>query len=431
MSPYALFLAAVLAVPFILFSLGYIDWIFFAAGLGIVIYAGLLLVNIEIGFLILIFLRSSLDYFRFTTEGTLNAAALVTVGLIVLSLFYVLYRKINILKFEESGPWLIFLAASALSFGISKNLAGSLADWLRLSSIFAAYLMTRTLVVSEKKAKVFFLTILLSSLIPMTVALYQWGTDQGVFSKDFEYGRLAGTFSHPNAFSSYLLIILVFNLVLILEKQSFIAGKLLFLHTAFCLFLFVMTFSRGAWIVFVISMLFIGFLRYRKVFILMPILAILALVFFPAIGERLEGMIFFGAAGDASSITWRQMAWSNAMELFLKNPLLGNGLGMISYELGYRAHNDYVRLLAETGVVGIVSYFFLVYGTIRRSWKDYKKSATALAKALNLALLAILLGFVVRQYADNTLRHTVVMIYLWILIAITRNISGWQKVEKP
>ena len=132
-NPALFFIGSILLSPFFLFAFGYLDLFYFCIALALAIYVCLLIVNFEAGFLVLIFVRSSLDYLKQSTgEEGFNLAAIFAVGLIVLSFFHILYRKVDIFRYKETAPFLIFLAACGISTVFSDLAAESFADWLRL-----------------------------------------------------------------------------------------------------------------------------------------------------------------------------------------------------------------------------------------------------------------------------------------------------------
>ena len=102
-------LGPILMIPFFLFGMGIVEFVPFLGVLIFAVYLILIILNFELGFLTLIFIRSSLDIIKGGGSAGLNIAALVSVALIVLGCFYVLYRKVNILRFEDTLPFLLFL----------------------------------------------------------------------------------------------------------------------------------------------------------------------------------------------------------------------------------------------------------------------------------------------------------------------------------
>ena len=61
---------------------------------------------------------------------------------------------------------------------------------------------------------------------------------------------------------------------------------------------------------------------------------------------------------DAFSLTARESIWASHFEAFRESPIFGRGLGAGALGVNYYQlpHNDYLRLLVEGGVVGLVVY---------------------------------------------------------------------------
>jgi len=421
-NPGLLLLGPILFLPFIFLSLDMISVPIFIGAMVMILYLTLLVVNFEIGFMTLIFIRSSLDYLKNISAGGLNVAAVVSLVLIVLSVFYILYKRADIFKFEDTAPFLVFLAVQGVSVFYSPSFINSFSDWLRLLSVFSVYLLTRMIFVSESKIRAGLTSVLLSSLIPIFFAIIQFITKQGLVN-DGGVARIVGTFIHPNAFGSYLLIILLFCMAQILEGNHFINRTFLKGLVLITGFVFLLTFSRGAWVVFIVAMLFMGIMRYRRILGLLPIGLVLAVIAVPGVKDRVMDAIDPDAQRGRSAWEWRLDTWTEIGEMVEKKPLLGHGLSTVEIEYGILTHNDYLRLLAETGVVGLMTYLFLAGFIFRKTWKDYHLSTSPIAKGFLLGLMAVMLGFMVRQLADNTLRNTVVMIYFWAFVALVRNLA--------
>lgn len=423
-NPGLIFLGLLFFAPFVVFGTGLTETSHLLASLILLIYLVLLMLNFEIGFLSLIFIRSSLDYMKnFNAQGSVNLAALVSLALIVLGVFYILYRRSNILQFEDSKPFLIFLAVCGLSLTYSPNLEESLSDWLRLVSIFAAYVLTRLIFISEAKIKMALNAILLSALIPVVLAFCQLVTGSGMVY-DGGQARIVGTFLHPNAFASYLLIVLIFCTAQMLEKKAFVNKRFLGIFMALTFFIFLMTLSRGAWIVFILAMGLLGILRYRRLLGILPPLLLVAVLTVPAVRDRILNIFEPNQyVGGRSAWDWRMDTWEEISPLIAEKPLLGHGLSMVEVEFGILTHNDYLRLLTEVGLLGFLSYLYLIGSAWRGMRNDYRRSNSPPVQSLQVGILAMIAAFSVRGFADNTLRNTVVMIYFWILIALVRNLT--------
>jgi hypothetical protein len=305
----ALILGGIFCIPFILYGMGLIKAPIFIGSLFLVFFFLFLLVRFEAGFLMIIIMRSSFDYFKnfsgpggAVSDSGFNLAALVSVVLIIMGVFYVLFRKVDIFQYEETWPFLLFLGVAAVSVFYSSDLKTSLSDWLRLVSVFSVYLLVRILFVNSGQIKVVFTAFLLSSLIPIGVACVQFVTGKGLVL-DGEQARIVGTFLHPNAFASYLLILLVFGVSQWFEKKKMVAPIFLKLLVLLIAVIFIFTFSRGAWLAFVISVLFLGSFRYRKLLVILPLVLILVIFAVPSTRARIDNLFNPGYTHGRSAWT--------------------------------------------------------------------------------------------------------------------------------
>lgn len=415
-------LGGLLIIPFILFGLGTIQAAILLGAVIFILYFCILILNFEAGFLALIFIRSSLDSIKnFTASGGVIIGA-VSIALIVLGVFYVLYSKVNILKFEDSGPFLIFLMFCGVSIVYSPVPNESLSDWLRLLSVFSVYILTRIIFVTPEKILRLFTAILISSLLPVLAAYFQLVTGHGTILDGGQH-RIVGTFLHPNPFATYLMILLVFLSAQILEGTRFISQGVKIALAGALFVIFVFTFSRGAWIAFAFSMAVLGFLRYRKILGFMPVILIVSFLMIPAVKDRIVNIFQPGYTHGRSGWDWRLDTWTEVRAMVAKKPLLGHGLSAVEAEFGVLTHNDYLRLAAEIGMLGLLSYLILSYAVLHKTLKDYQNTGSDLSKSFQAALFAVAAGLLVREFADNTLRDTICMMYFWIFIAISRNMA--------
>ena len=83
-------------------------------------------------------------------------------------------------------------------------------------------------------------------------------------------------------------------------------------------------------------------------------------------GNRVESLLFLftGEAKTDASVTGRLALQQRAIEVFLEHPLFGVGIGDFrSYTVnlggvsGYYAHNNFLELLADVGIIGTILYY--------------------------------------------------------------------------
>lgn len=80
------------------------------------------------------------------------------------------------------------------------------------------------------------------------------------------------------------------------------------------------------------------------------------------------------------------VSWPRAVKSLVKNPLLGTGFSSI----GLASDNDYLRMLAETGVLGTIAFIMVIYRILILWFKSKDK----IVIASGCALLALLLNAV-------------------------------------
>ena len=113
--------------------------------------------------------------------------------------------------------------------------------------------------------------------------------------------------------------------------------------------------------------------------------------------------------GDISSS--RFAIWSNTLELIARHPWLGVGFGnydnaYLSYNLLYwdlslgHAHNYYLNVFGETGMIGLLAYGVLVLTMTARLWRIRRHPDTAV-RWLGIGLLGSWVYLTVHSLTDN------------------------------
>jgi O-antigen ligase len=218
----------------------------------------------------------------------------------------------------------------------------------------------------------------------------------------------------------------------------------------------IVSWSRGAWIGFVAAALVIGFFAARRRWI--GIVLVGALVggstFFLVAGlapaslvarfsDFTQEVVSYDVRGvqisDANYAVIERLAhWQAAIGMATDHPWLGVGFG--AYEAAYphyalmnwpialgHAHNYYLNLLAETGIVGLIGYIaaWLIIGllTLRVLGRE-----TGFRRGVALGILGVWAHLLVHSvfdklYVNNMPLHIGVMLGLIGSLLIYRNVS--------
>ena len=117
---------------------------------------------------------------------------------------------------------------------------------------------------------------------------------------------------------------------------------------------------------------------------------------------------------DISFTTRFQAEWPNAWKAYLRNPFLGSGFSTITLA----TDNDFLRMLGETGGLGLFSFIFIfiVFGLILR--KSLASVDSALAKGYLLGISGGVIGLFFNASLIDVFEASKVAESLWILLGI-------------
>jgi len=110
---------------------------------------------------------------------------------------------------------------------------------------------------------------------------------------------------------------------------------------------------------------------------------------------------------------------------------IGIGLGAVDFELGTLAHNEYVRLIVETGFLGLLSMFFLYRGLYRITINGYRSAPDGYERDMMLAFLCVFWSRLVLAVSDNVIIFPVLEWYFWSFAAMIVVMSGAYRHAAP
>ncbi len=247
------------------------------------------------------------------------------------------------------------------------------------------------------------------------------------------FQRIYGTFAHPNLFAFYTFFILglLISLLLTSQKTSSLIfnKKIIIIAIGLSVFLLFATYTRSALACLAFFILIFGILKYRRMPLIGVLLFLAAYFLSDVFRERLWELISLDPYG---SIVWRFKLWKDILPLSLWQPWFGYGLGTFEkltefyrgFSLGsLEAHNDYLKIFIENGIIGLTAYFWIIIGLLFSLWKIFKKTIEK-EKIIGLGLLVITISLIMAASFDNVLRATALQWNFWILMA------GWLKINK-
>jgi O-antigen ligase len=273
--------------------------------------------------------------------------------------------------------------------------------------------------------------IVLSTIIPLSFGFYQLLTNSGN-QRTLGFNRINGTFIHPNPYAFYLVVMLLVCVPLLLESKKKwerpLYGTLMLLMSISLVF----TYARAAWLSLILGIVILAVVRYRKLFLVTPLVVVILPILVPSIIDRFQEAL--GFSQGKGSMFFRVELWSYLLPYFYDNPILGAGLGgftnYVEKGLGfvYMAHNDYLRVLIDTGIVGLIGYLAIWLGLARESIRAYLNLQDEIFKVMGLIVLAIVGAYLAMSATDNMFRFSLIQSYIWCLGGI---VAAAARLEFP
>lgn len=290
--------------------------------------------------------------------------------------------------------------------------------------------------------------ILTAGLFMATISVFQqfsgtfgnpyWGFAQ--VSLNSVYGnRLSGPIGDPNYFAQIMVVLLPIALDRIWnEKNVFL--KILAVWISFAAFLTVIyTYSRGGFLAMVVAFALMGLSRQSRFpFIIVGLMVFIITFQFipPNYQDRISSILNIFPSGQTVGYTDQSFQGRTsenlvAWNMFRDNPVLGVGVGnyntyyqIYARKLGLEwrttdrsAHNLYLEVAAERGILGLIVFGGIIAFTLMRVFKAGKKFM--LSGQSDFAGLAGALGISFMTYLTASIfLHDAYPRFFWVLVGI-------------
>lgn len=391
-----------------------------AASIAAAAFVLLLVEETELAVLVLLASRASLDLVGDTRVGPLNVAAVLGLLVIAAGILHMMSRREVPSPRDPLFPYLLFLIVCAVSLVESPDKMGGVKDLFRFTSLFFIYQLVGYVGRTERGMRRVLVAIAISGIGPILVGAYQLFSGSGFVIKQGAFVRLEGTFVHPNPFSLYLVLVLpalIAAWIVVKEWRRWLG--IIIVGLGICL---VFTFTRTGWIGLVAAVLIMAWLRYRKIFFVIPIVLAAVLFLIPGVSARFSDLDSTDAPSGATtnSLDWRFAYWSEALASLGESPVWGQGLGYIkdTTEEGKEAHNDFVRVLVETGVAGLVFFVWAMARLAIEVVRVVRKRATPLRSAVRVAFAGTMVAYLLMSLTSNLISQPAVQWYFWSIMAL-------------
>lgn len=188
------------------------------------------------------------------------------------------------------------------------------------------------------------------------------------------------------------------------------------------------TFSRGAYLAILFTVLVLGLLKDRKLLLVLTVFLLTWQTVVPtAVRERVTMTENSNGQLEASAQE-RVDLWSNAWNSIQRSPIVGNGFA--TFQLGEHVdnlkdtHNWYVKVMVETGIIGLSMALFLLQQMLALSYRLFRRATDPLYQGLGLGLLLAVCSCMVANLFGDRWTYLEITALLWVLVAAAARASN-------
>ena len=235
--------------------------------------------------------------------------------------------------------------------------------------------------------------------------------------------RVFSTLENPNVLGHYLIFAIMFCILLLWTSKTY--QKIIYsVILAAMLSCVIFTYSRGA--IWSIVPAFFVFLLFKNWKLLVPgfvSLAIGSYLLSPNIVNRLSSSF---STGD-SSLIYRFGIWKASINIAYYNWLFGIGPGREIYCKEYglysdkpaaHPHNFILQIFVETGVLGLLSFLFIIAVFFKKLWTSFKKADDKFYSTLVICIFSIIAGYFFQGLLEGIFADMRVLAVFWLTISL-------------
>jgi len=298
------------------------------------------------------------------------------------------------------------------------------------------------------------------SLAVLGLILAVWGVYElsslstgGDFQMPFSTYEIRTSFAHRNLFAQALFLTLPFQFLKSFYRKRKVVSLMFLVSVTASLFLLVVLSSRAIWLATMVSLLilvliFIFNVRRRRFdsldlgrpefikIIAVIVVGILSSALFFQLQDSSKEVkthseeIFNPQKG---TIKQRYELWNRSSKLFKESPVFGKGLsnwkievlkfdheGLVSEDnltFYQRPHNDYLWILTETGLIGLVLYLLIITFVVIRLIRNIFRVENSKVRLFFTAVLMAISGFLVFSFFSFTRERIFHNLVVALLIA--------------
>jgi len=378
---------------------------------------------------------------------------LVLLALTLWKLKIVTSNKLDWQTTSLDKPVILYLILGFLSLIWSVNIYNSIMTLpIFLVGPVLYFIVSNSMYEQKKIERLLLIVIILGTIMGAYGILQYMGIDFTFWGGNIGRGQVFGLFGNVNYFAEYLILPLALVIGFILSKEKIFHPIFLLIALLIMSVALFLTFTRGSYLAIAISIPVILFFYYRSAvtesnkkyykkivlyFLLLLIIA-LSVIYIPhplnkesTPLAKLRNRVTIESLTSGYSILRRVATWKFTWMMIKDYPLLGSGVGTYGYQsleyqaeffaqgqnrdiyphgFAVQAHNEYLQLWSELGIIGLLLFLWLIFNYYRniliqfRKMKEKEKTITiGLVGGVTAVLIDALFGFPLQLAASISL----------------------------
>src|SRR5699024_8714209 len=278
------------------------------------------------------------------------------------------------------------------------------------------------------------LELLLKAIIFTTTILCLYGLYQFIFGVSINEGwtdtafganvvRIYSTFGNPNVFGEYLVLTIPIIFGFFIHEEKHISKFFHFLILVLAIANLFMTFSRGSILGLIIALFIIIVLKMPEYLPIGLILMVLVLFFLPQ--SLLERILSIFSRKDTST-SYRRAIYGGSINMLRNYHIQGVGLGQFKqiYKLyafkdaiSFHAHNTYLMIYIELGILGIASFLLMILTCSRNIFSVLKYKSDKI-NIFSINIFAGIIGCSIQGMVDHIWHNYTILLMYFILLGL-------------
>jgi len=386
---------------------------------------------------------------------------LVLLALMFWGLKMISREEIKFTSMPLNLPVLSFITICVLSLIWSNSFFVSLKELpLFLAGPLLYFVITNNICAERQISRILNILLIVGGLFGIYGILQYNGIDFSFWIRNIGRQQVFGLFGNVNYFAEYLIVPLPIAVSIFFTSRNKLKKILLLIAILAMGTSLLVTFTRSSYLGFGVSLIFMSFLflisRGKKIIkdnkkILIAVLVVIFIITFlfvvpnplnksGTIIYKIKSRISITQLTQSYSINTRIANWKFTTLMIKDHPLLGSGIGTYKYNsLRYqakfldqgqnrsfypsgfadKAHNEYLQLWAELGIVGLGIFIWLIISYFNYGLRFIKKEKDYYRQGIIIGLMGAVVAVLVDGIFGFPLHLPATVILFWLALALT------------